>query len=299
MSLTVESQGAKTALGQDALFRLVSAGYLQTIGARLREGRLLDERDRQDSPPVVVVNESLARQYWPGRSALGQRIDAGTGLGTRRWMTVVGVVNEIRERGLDFAGKPAVYVPFTQTEMDFFVPSEIAILSARDPLGLSKELQQAVWSVDAEQPVANVRTMDAIVDGELAPRTQMLQLLAAFGGLALLLASLGIYGVLSYVVSLRTREIGLRMAVGATQWDVGRAMLGYSARLTCLGLAIGVAAASAATRLLSTFLFGVSPLDLRTFVAMSAVLAAVALTASLVPARRATAIDPIVALREE
>ena len=298
MALRIESQ-ANPSFGQDAMFRLVSARYLQTIGTRLKEGRFLDERDRADSVPVVVVNETLARQYWPGGSVLGQRIDMGTGLGKTRWMTIVGVVADIRERGLDLGNKPGVYVPFTQTEMDFFLPSEIAVLTSRDPISLSKELQQAVWSMDAEQPVSNIRTMDEIGDGELASRAQVLRLLGAFAALALLLAALGIYGVLSYVVSLRTREIGLRMAIGASHGDIVRVMLRYSAKLTVTGLAIGIAGAFAATRLLTTFLFGISPLDPLTFAGVSAMLAVVAVAASIVPVRRAASVDPIVALREE
>jgi putative ABC transport system permease protein len=299
MSLKVDSQPANSTLGQDALFRLVGGRYLQTIGARLVEGRFLDERDRPYSPPVVVVNQALARQYWPNRSALGQRIDSGTGLGSPRWMTVVGVMADIRERGLDLAIKPAVYVPFTQTEMSFFTPEEIAVRTSDDPLSLAKALQRAVWSVDAEQPVSNIRTMEDIVDTELEPRTQVLRLLGAFAALALLLASLGIYAVLSYVVSQRTREIGLRMAVGATQWDIARVMLRYCLRLTAIGLAIGVVAAVAATRLLSSLLFATSPLDPASFAAVAALLTSVALAASFVPTRRAAAVDPIQALREE
>jgi putative ABC transport system permease protein len=299
MALRIESQQTNAALGQDALFRLVSLDYLQTIGARLRQGRFLDERDRPGAVPAVVVNETLARQFWPDRSALGQRIDTGTGDGQVRWMTIVGVVADIRERGPDLALKPAVYVPFMQTEIGFFQPSEIAVLTTRDPLSLTKELQQAVWAVDSEQPVTSIRTMDAIVDDELASRAQVLRLLGAFAGLALLLASLGIYGVLSYVVSQRTREIGLRMAIGASQWDIVCSILGYSARITGTGLVIGIVAAIGATRLLATFLFGISPLDPRTFVVVSVVLAAVAFAASIVPTRRAASVDPMLALREE
>lgn len=299
MGLMIEGKPAQNGLGQDALFRLVSADYLQTIGAQLKQGRLLGAGDREAANPVVVINETFARQYWPNESPLGRRIDTGTGDGNPLWMTIVGVVGDIRERGLDLTMKPAVYVPFTQTTISFFQPSEIAVLTSREPLSLSKELQQAVWSVDAEQPVSNIRTMDAIVDDELANRTQVLQLLGVFAALALVLAALGIYGVLSYVVSHRTREIGLRMAIGASQWDIVRAILGYSARLTAIGLTIGVAAAIAATRLLSTLLFGISPLDPRTFVAVSALLAAVAMLASYVPTRRAASVDPLVALREE
>jgi putative ABC transport system permease protein len=299
MGLIIEGKPAQRDLGQDALFRLVSADYLQTIGAQLKQGCLLDGGDRDTANPVVVINETFVRQYWPNESPLGRRIDTGTGDGNSRWMTIVGVVGDIRERGLDLAMKPAVYVPFTQTAIGFFQPSEIAVLTSREPLSLSKELQQAVWSVDPEQPVSNIRTMDAIVDDELANRTQVLQLLGTFAALALILAAVGIYGVLSYVVSQRTREIGLRMAIGASQWDIVRVILGYSARLTAIGLMIGVVAAMAATRLLSTLLFGITPLDPRTFVAVSALLAAVALFASYMPTRRAAAVDPLVALREE
>jgi putative ABC transport system permease protein len=299
MSLTIDGKPAQRNLGQDTLFRLVSTGYLETIGARLVEGRFPEDRDREDSLPVVVINQTLARQYFPGESAIGHRIDTGTGDGRPKWMTVVGVVRDIRERGLDLVLKSAAYVPFTQTTITFFQPSEIAAFTTRDPLSLSKELQQAVWSVDREQPVSHIRTMDAIVDDELSNRTQILWLLGAFAALALTLAAVGIYGVLSFVVTQRTREIGLRVAIGASQWDVVRTVLGYAARLTATGLGIGIALAAGATRLLSTLLYGISPLDVRTFAGVSALLALVALAASLIPTRRAAAVDPVVALREE
>jgi predicted permease len=299
MDLTVEGQGARHDLGADALFRLVTAGYLETIGAHLEEGRFLDANDQQDTTPVVVVNEALARQYWPNRSALGHRIDTGTGDGSPKWMTIVGVVRDIRERGLDLANKSAVYVPFTQTTIGFFLPSEIAVLTSREPLSLSKELQQAVWSVDSEQPVNAITSMQDIVEGELANRAQVLRLLGAFSGLALVLAALGIYSVLSYVVSERTREIGLRMALGATRWNVMRLFLSYSTRLTAIGMAVGVVAALAATRLLASLLFGVSAVDPPTFAIVSAGIAGVALLASLAPVLRASAVDPMIALRDE
>ena len=299
MGLVIEDRPAQSSLGQDALFRLVSAGYLETIGARLKEGRFLEEGDRGDTVPAVVVSESLARQYWPGESALGHRIDTGTGDGSRLWMTIVGVVADIRERGLDFGLKPAVYVPFTQTAIGFFQPSEIAVLTWREPLSIAGELRQAVWSVDPEQPVSRLRPMNAIVDDEFATRSQVLAMLGAFAALSLLLAALGIYAVLSYVVSQKTREIGLRMAIGASQWDVVRNIAGYAARLTFIGLCAGVLLAAAGTRLLSTLLYGVSPLDPRTFAAVAAGLALVALLASYIPARRAATVDPAIALRQE
>ena len=299
MALLIEGQPAPQGVGQDALFRLVSAGYLQTIGARLREGRLLDERDREGSLPVVVVNATLARQYWPAESSLGHKIDTGTGEGARRWMTIVGVVDDVRERGLDLALKPGVYVPFTQTDITFFQPSEIAVLTARAPLTIAGELQEAVHMVDAEQPVSNLRTIEEIVGEELAGRTQVLQLLATFAALALVLAALGTYAVLSYVVSQRTKEIGLRLAIGARPQDIVRAMLAYSTKLAATGVLLGLAAAAATTRLLTTLLFGVTPLDVRTLVGVAGLLAAVALIASYLPTRRAASLDPVAALREE
>jgi predicted permease len=296
MALKIESRRLENT---DALFRLVSADYLQTMGARLKEGRFLTIGDRQDSAPVVVINEAMARHFWSNESSLGHRIDTGTGDGQVRWMTIVGVVADIRERGLDLVNKAAVYVPFLQTEISFFQPSEIAVATTRDPPSISKELQRAVWSVDAERPVADVRTMDDIVDSELAGRTQVLQLLGAFAGLAVLLASIGVYSVLSYVVSQRTREIGLRLAIGAKPWDILRAILGHSARLTGVGVGLGLLTALGAMRWLASFLYGVSPSDGTTFAGAAILLTIISLTASYIPARRAAAVDPMIALRQE
>ena len=299
MALSVEGQPSPPGEQPDALFRLVSAGYLEAMGARLTRGRFLEEGDREDTTPVVVISESLARQYWPGQSALGKRIDTGTGDGKPVWMTVVGVVADIRERGLDLGLKPVVYVPYPQTTIGFFQPSEVAVLTAQDPLGITKELQQAVWAVDSELPVSHVRPMSAIVDDELASRTQVLTMLGAFATLALLLAALGIYGVLSYTVSQKRREIGLRMAIGASQWDVVAGVAAYAARLTAIGLAFGLLLSVTTTRLLSTLLYGVSPLDARAFGAVTVGLALVALVASCIPARRAANVDPVLALRDQ
>ena len=299
MSIVIDGQPAASGVGQDVLFRLVSAEYLQTIGARLVEGRFLDAGDRADSTPVVVINQAMARQYWSGEPALGHRIDTGTGDGAPRWMTVVGVVADLRERGLDLRSKAAVYVPFAQTAISFFQPSELAVRTAVEPLSIAREVQEAVWSVDPEQPVSNLRTMDAIVDGELANRTQVLELLGTFAGLALVLAAFGVYAVLSFLVSQRTREIGLRLALGARRQDIMRGMLGDVGLLTGVGLLAGTAAGIAATRLLSSLLYGVTPLDVSTFASMGLLLAAVTLLASYLPTRRAAMTDPVVALRAD
>lgn len=297
--MTIEGRPSQPGVIQDALFRLVSAGYLQTIGARLKEGRLLEAADRDGSAPAVVVSESLARQYWPGESAIRHRIDTGTGDGNWLWMTVVGVVAICASAASIWGSSRRYTCPFTQTTISFFLPSEIAVLTSREPLSIANELQRAVWSVDSERPVSHIRPMSAIVDDELASRSQVLGMLGAFAALALVLAALGIYGVLSYLVSQKRREIGLRMAIGARQWDVVRDIGSYAARLTAIGLGAGIILTIAATRFLATLLYGVSPLDPRAFAAVTVGLAAIAAAASYIPARRAALVDPMIALRDE
>jgi predicted permease len=297
MALQVEGQPAPDGVTQDALFRLVSVDYLQTIGARLVQGRFLNAGDRADSIPVVIVNETLARQYWPAQSPLGHRIDTGTGDGMPRWMTVVGVVADVRERGLDLAMKPGVYVPYSQTAIAFFQPSELAVRTTREPLTIAKEVQEAVWSVDRDQPISSLRTMDDIVEAEFANRTQMLELLGTFAALAVALAAFGVYAVLSLIVSQRTREIGLRLAVGARRTDIVVSVLAHVGRLTATAVVAGTAAGIATTRLLSSLLYGVTPLDWSTFAAVALLLTLMSLLAAWVPTRRAATVDPIIALR--
>ena len=299
MALQIEGQPQPPGVIQDALFRLVSVDYLQTIGARLVQGRFLEADDRADSASVVVVNETLAREYWPGQSPLGHRIDTGTGDGSPRWMTIVGVVADVRERGLDLAMKPGVYVPYTQTAITFFQPSELAVRTTREPLTISKEVQEAVWSVDRDQPISSLRTMDDIVDAELANRTQILELLGTFAVLAVVLAGFGVYAVLSLVVSQRTREIGLRLAIGARRADIVAGVLAHVGRLIAMALVAGIAAGIATTRLLSSLLYGVTPLDWRTFAAVALFLVLIAVLAALVPTRRAATVDPVTALRSD
>jgi len=212
-------------------------------------------------------------------------------------MTIVGVVADVRERGLDLAMKAGVYVPYTQTAISFFQPSELAIRTTREPLTIAKEVQEAVWSVDRDQPISNLRTMDDIVEVELANRTQMLELLGTFAALAVVLAAFGVYAVLSLVVSQRTREIGLRLAVGARRADIVLSVLGHVGRLTATAVVAGTVAGIATTRLLSSLLYGVTPLDWKTFAAVALFLTLISLLAALVPTRRAAAVDPIIALR--
>jgi predicted permease len=297
MAIRIEHREQEAGLEQDALFRLVSPGYLRTIGARLVAGRLLARSDTSESTPVVVINQSFVRRYFAGSNPLGQRVDSGTGIEGRLWMTIVGVVADVRERGADLETKPAVYVPFEQTAIAFFQPSEIAVRTSVTPLSIAGELRRAVWSIDPQQPVSTVRTMDQIVDDDLAGRQQVLTLIAAFSGVALLLAAVGLYSVLSYIVTQTKREIGVRMAIGASPGTIVNSVLRHTALLTTAGVAAGLLSSVVVTRLLASLLYEVSPLDPRVMGAVSAAIAVIALLAAYLPAKRAAATDPLVVLR--
>jgi predicted permease len=299
MSIRVEHREQEWRLGRDALFRLVSPGYLSTIEARLQSGRLLADADSNDAPPVVVVNESFVREFFGGGDPIGQRLDTGTGTAGPLWLTIVGVVADVRERGADQRNRPAVYVPFTQTDIAFFQPSEIALRTSVAPLSIANELRRAVWSIDRDEPITRIRTLDDIVESDVADRRQVMTLVLAFAAVALLLAGIGLYSVLAYIVAQSTRDIGVRMAIGASPAAVVGELLRRAAMLTGGGVAAGLVCAAAATRALGSLLFEVSPLDARVLTACTAIVAAIALAASYVPARRAAATDPLSALRAD
>jgi putative ABC transport system permease protein len=284
---------------QIALTRVVSHGYFATVGARLREGRFFEASDRQSESPAIVVNESFANRHYPGRSPLGERLKFERLNEKGYWYTIIGVVNEIRERGVAEDPRPAIYRVHEQADQSNDLPSGIVVRTAVDPASILSAVRQAIWSVDRNQPLARIRTMEDIVDGQLSTATQSTALLGAFAVLALLLASIGIYGVLSYAVMQRTNEIGVRMALGATSGEIllafGRRGLG----LALGGLAIGLVLAAIASRLLTTLLYGFRPDYIATVAAVSLILTAVAALACFVPARRASLIDPMIALRPE
>lgn len=279
----------------DALYRPGSDGYLSTLGARLLEGRVFDRTDHAGAAPVLVVNESFARRYWPNESAVGHRVsvDAPDTI----WRTIVGVVADVRETGYGLDRRPAIYAPAVQQSL--WHTSELVVRANGDPLSLAPALRRIVAGVDAGQPLSALRTMEEIVDDAVADRRQQMMLLGTFATLALLLASVGIYGVVSYVVTQRNREIGLRMALGASAGSVVRTVVRHGMLLTGTGLTIGLAASWALTRLMKNLLYGVEATDTATLAGVSALLAAVALFACWMPARRASRIDPIVVLREE
>jgi predicted permease len=284
---------------QIALTRVVSHGYFATVGARLREGRFFEASDRKSESPAVVVNESFANRHYPGRSPLGGRLKFERLNEKGYWYTIIGVVKEIRERGVAEDSRPAIYRVHEQADQSNDLASGIVVRTALQPKSLISEVRQAIWSVDKNQPLARIRTMEDIIDRQLSTPTQSTALLGAFAVLALLLASVGLYGVLSYAVMQRTNEIGVRMALGATSGEI---LLSFGRRglaLTLGGLAIGLALAAIAARLMTSLLYGFRPDYLLTFTVAALILLTVAALASLVPARRASRMNPVIALRSE
>jgi len=281
----------------DALLRVGDTAYLKTMGVRLAEGRLADFRDTVNSPPVVVVNETLAKRWWPSESALGHRL----AMSSREpvWRTIIGVVKDVHERGYELEMKAGVYIPFAQFLDTWAQPEKFVVRTRGDPGALAGAVQHVIAGVDPEQPVAAIGTMDEILDRAVEDRTQQMTLLSAFAILALVLASIGLYGVLSYAVTQRSREIGLRIALGASSRRVLGMVVGRGLALTGIGLALGLALAAAGTRAMQSMLYGVEALDPATFAAVAALLCAIATLACWIPARRATRVDPIAVLREE
>jgi len=292
-------QTNKEAAEQVALSRVVSRDYFTTVGASLREGRFFDGSDRRSESPVAIVNESFAERNFPGRSPIGARFQFGRWGSKAYWYTIVGVVKEIRDRGVAEELRPAVYRVHEQADQSGDEPSGIVVRTSGAATSIVPAVRLAIWSVDRNQPVARVQTIEDIVARQLSGPSQNTVLLSAFALLALLLASLGLYGVLSYAVTQRTNEIGVRMALGATSNDI---LLLFGRRgmlLTLAGLAIGMALAVLAARSMTTLFYGFRPDYVPALVVVSLTLVAVAAVACGVPARRASHIDPTVALLHE
>jgi len=292
-------QSRAEARDQVALSRVVTGGYFPTVGARLREGRFFDASDRRSDAPAAIVNESFADRHFLGRSPLGARFQFGEFGPKAYWYTVVGVVKEIRDRGVAEELRPTVYRVHEQADQSWDQPSGIVIRTTVEPASIVGAVRHAIWSVDKNQPVARVQTIEDIVSRQLSVPSQNTTLLSAFALLALVLASLGLYGVLSYTVAQRTGEIGLRMALGATARDI---LLSFSRRglaLTVAGLTIGLVLTMMAARVITTLFYGFRPDYLMAMAAASLLLLGVGVLACLVPARRASRIDPMIALQHE
>jgi putative ABC transport system permease protein len=280
----------------DANHRVVSAGYFRAVGMRLIAGRYFDERDSLDSRPVAIVNEASAREFWPGRNPLGHRFRLDDE--KQPWLTVVGVVADVKQMGVDIAGRAENYYPVTQpfAAVGYFTPRDLAVRVKGDPLEYATALRQAVWSVDATQPIAAVQPLSDLVEKELSVQRAQLWLLGAFAGLALLLAAVGLYGLLAHLVAQRTRDIGVRMALGASRAQVLRWILRQAFQLVAAGLASGTVGALLLTQWMRKLLYDVSPADPATLVLVALTLSLVAGVACYGPARRAATIDPAQAL---
>ncbi len=277
-----------------AKYRPVSPGYFETIGMPLLRGRGLRSADNESAPFVVVINEYMARTYWGQQNPVGQRLK----FGPETWRTVIGVAGDVRHEGLDGELKPEMYVPFAQAPNVETEPT-IVVRTQIDAASMTMSLRKTVFAMDATVPLDQVETMEQLVSTSVGQPRFRTVLLAVFSMLALVMASIGIYGVMNYSVMQRTREFGICLAVGATQRDVLGRVLGRAAVLIGAGLGLGLLAAAMLTRLIATLLYGVTALDPLTFVVVPLVLSVVALVASYIPARRATRVDPMIALRCE
>jgi putative ABC transport system permease protein len=277
----------------------VMGDYFQVMQIAIRAGRGFTDADREGQPLVAVVNQKFVEQFFPHESPLGARIDWGRAKLAHNWMTIVGVVNDVKHSGLGLPTDPAVYAPFPQSDEAWRRWMSLAIRTPGSPTGLVEEVKKQVWSLDRQIPVSDILSMESLMAVSLAQERFNMLLLGLFAALALTLAAVGIYGLMAYSVSQRTHEIGLRMAIGARPRDILHLVLADGAKLAFLGIAIGVATALALTRLMATLLFEVQPTDPPTFAAVAVLLALVGLVACYIPARRATRVDPMVTLRYE
>jgi putative ABC transport system permease protein len=273
----------------------VTQDYFRVMRIPLKRGRGFDERDRRGAAGVVIISESLARRFWPNEDPVGKSIFVPDVM-TPEMRQIVGVVGNVRHYGLAEEPPIEIYRPFYQAYWPFFT---LVVRASPDPIQLAHSFRQAVWSVDKDQPIQSMRTMEELAGDSLALRRASMVLLAIFAGIAVLLAAVGIYSVMSYTVTQRTQEIGLRMALGAQRRDVLRLVTSEAMLVALIGVGLGLMGAFLLTRFLVTLLYGVQPTDLTTFIAVSVLLTVVALFASYLPARRATRIDPMVALRYE
>jgi putative ABC transport system permease protein len=288
-------EGRTVAKGSEprAMENIATPDYFKTMRIPLTRGRDFSDRDTLASPPVAVINETFARTIWPNEDPIGKRMTLPH---THEPMTVIGVVGDVKHRTLTEPAQPQIYYAHYQAPQIF---SSLVARTAVPPLTLTKEIRRAVWAVDKDQPMWAVAALEGIVDSSHGSARFLATLLTIFAGVALLLAAVGIYGVMSYAVTERTHEIGIRMALGASADRVLRDIVGRGLRLTLIALAVGVPAAIGIARLARGVLFGVAPGDPATLIGAAGLLAAVSIAACYLPARRASRVDPVVALAEE
>jgi predicted permease len=305
-SFTVEGRATRTPADTlQAGWRAISPDYFRAVGIPLRKGRSFTGQDHAQAAGVVIINETMARRFWPNEDPLGKRIKLGLPERPYPWLSIVGVVGDVKQFNLESPVEPEMYMPFAQMPWTLmpafmrFAPLTLAVRAAADPANLSTAVRREILAVDKSQPVSRIRTLEQMLAESIAPRRFAMLLLTLFAALALLLAVGGIYSVMAYAVSECTHEIGVRMALGARPRDVFKLVIGHGLSLTLIGLALGLIMALALTRLMKNLLYGVSTTDPVTFALIALLLIGAALLACYLPARRATQVDPLVALRCE
>ncbi|MGH9678198.1 MAG: FtsX-like permease family protein, partial [Candidatus Acidiferrum sp.] len=277
----------------------VMGDYFGVMQIPVRDGRALTDADREGQPSVAVVNETFVKQFFPHDNPLGARIDWARSKPPHQWMTIIGIVSDVKYWGLSQPVDPALYAPYSQSDESWRRWMTLTIRTPGPQFGLLDEVKKQVWSLDNQIPIGEAKSMEERMSLSLAQQRFNMLLLGLFAALALILSAIGIYGLMAYAVSQRVHEIGVRLAVGAQQRHVLKLIVGEGAKLAAFGIAFGTVAAFGLTRLMSGLLFEVTPTDPETFIAVAVLLAAVGLVACYIPARRATRIDPMIALRYE
>jgi len=295
-NFTIEGRQVEPGNHPNAMYQVASPGYFETLHIPVRQGRLLNEGDGAQAPKVALISEHMAERWWKNESPIGRHIKIGDPDTKSDWMTIVGVVGDVVHDPYDRAPRRAIYVPYRQAPMLWM---DIGVRTAGDPMALAPAVTAAIRSVDPEQPITDMRSMEKQIHNRAIGLNYMAALMGVFGAIALLLSAIGVYGVMSYLVSEQTHEIGVRVALGAARGSVLRMILRRGLTTTGVGLAVGLPLAYAFARLMESLVFGVAATDPVTFISIPLALIAAASLAIYVPARRAMNIDPIVALRYE
>jgi putative ABC transport system permease protein len=298
--ISIEGRPVERGVGYDANHRQISADYFKAIGIALEEGRFFTQADNEKSSPVAIINRTMAREFWPGENPIGERFKPSRPDSKDPWIEIVGIVADLKQMGAEAPVKPEMYMPYQQVaDQPWYAPRDLIIRASVPPTNLVSAVTSKVHDIDPDQPVSNVRTMTEVLGEEFGQRQTGTTLLGVFAGLALLLAAIGLYGVLSYFVTQRIPEFGVRMALGAQSRDILFLVLRRGMGLALAGLAIGLIASLALTRLMQSLLFEVSASDPMVFGLIALLLLGVAFAACVIPALRATRVDPMIALRYE
>jgi putative ABC transport system permease protein len=279
-------------------YQVINSDYFATLDIPILRGRGLSEEDNETAPRVIVINEAMARRYWPNEDPVGKRMAIGESSKDTSWRTIVGIAGSVRHASLTEDPVPCAFIDYRQ-DVESWSRMAFVLKTKTDPASLISAVRSSLVAIDPQQPVYAIEPLGKLVEGSVAPRRFVMSLIGSLAFVALALALVGIYSVISFSVNERTREIGIRMALGANRGDVLRMVLGQGMRVSAIGIVAGLAIAFAVTRLLRTLLFEVSATDPKTFALVVALLTLVALLACYLPARRATKVDPLEALRSE